>query len=299
MKGIILAGGTGSRLFPITKSTCKQLLPVYDKPMIYYPLSILMIAQIRDVLIIVNPQDLAKFKSLFGDGSDLGMRISYRIQDEPKGLPEAFIIGEEWCKDPDGVCLILGDNLFYGNDLKEILFDAMNFEFRHGGCCIFGYHVPDPERFGVIEFETPNERNNQLFNKIINIEEKPIIPKSNYAITGLYFFDNDVSGYAKEVSESISGETQIVDLIKMYMNTNDVHLEILKRGITWTDMGTVDSLLQTSNLIASIQNMQGYQIACIEEIAFRNGWIDYNHLLELADTYKINYGNYLRRIANE
>lgn len=293
MKGIILAGGSGSRLYPITRSCSKQLLPVYDKPMIYYALSTLMIAGIWEIVIIVNPHDIDKFSALLGDGSQLGMNIIYRIQEKPNGIPEALKIGKEaFATDPDGYCLILGDNLFYGNELKLMLHESIN-KISKGisGACIYGYHVPNPQDFGVVEIKD---------DQIISIEEKPQQPKSNYAIPGLYFFNNNASKFSDLCIPSERGETEIIDVLKQYHSLELLDFTIMKRGMTWTDMGTVDSLLLANQLIHSVQKIHGYQIACIEEIAYRNEWITRHELLKISNVYsKTYYGNYLRRIADE
>jgi len=300
MKGIILAGGTGSRLYPITRSCSKQLLPVYDKPMIYYPLSTLMIAGIWEVVIIVSLGEEIKYRSLLGDGSHLGMKITYQTQVNPNGLPEALLLAErEFGNMDDGCCLILGDNLFYGNELKSILQKSIDGIAKKRGALIFGYHVPNPEDFGVLEIKD---------GVLLSIEEKPAIAKSNYAIPGLYFFDSTAVEKARRCKPSPRGETEIIDVIKAYRNGestdpygfDNLHYGILKRGITWTDMGTVDSLMLASQLIQSVQKIQGYQIGCIEEIAYRNEWITRHELLRLAEQHsKTYYGAYLRRISDE
>lgn len=284
MKGIILSAGKGTRLYPLTVPVSKQLLPVYDKPMIYYALSVLMVAKIKEVLIIVNPYDLDVFTYLLGDGKHLGMDIQYKVQDSPKGLPDAFILGEEFIGNDD-VCLILGDNLFYGNDLKNILSGAM----KQSGATVFAYHVSDPHRFGIVQFDNKG--------KAISVEEKPANPKSNNAVTGLYFFDNKVIKYAKELTPSARGELEIIDIVRRYLNDGELSVTPLKRGITWSDMGTFQSLSQASTLISSIQNMQGYFIGCPEEIAYRNGWISVEQIFALAKAHNNEYGDYLRNIG--
>jgi len=288
MKGIILAGGSGTRLYPITRSVSKQILPVYDKPMIYYPLSVLMLAGIKDILVISTPTDIGLYENLLGDGSHLGIRISYKIQPSPDGLAQAFILGEEFIGD-DNVCLILGDNIFYGYNFSNILEEAAALE---DGSIVFGYYVNDPERYGVVEFDS--------VGKVISIEEKPEIPKSNYAVTGLYFYSNDVVEKAKNLKPSKRGELEITDLNRIYLEEGRLSLKIMGRGMAWLDTGTHDSLLEASNFIATIENRQGLKVACIEEIAFRNGYIDKEQLLKLAEPLKKNhYGQYLIKIANE
>lgn len=287
MKGIILAGGSGTRLYPITRSISKQIIPVYDKPMIYYPLSVLMLAGIRDILIISTPQDIGLYKNLFKDGSRIGLNISYEIQPSPDGLAQAFTIGEKFIGESN-VCLILGDNIFYGYGFSQKLLDAAKLE---DGAIVFGYYVNDPKRYGVAEF---NEQ-----GKVISIEEKPEIPKSNYAVTGLYFYVNDVVEKAKSLKPSARGEFEITDLNKLYLEEQRLNVELLGRGMAWLDTGTEDSLLEASNYIATIERRQGLKIACIEEIAYKRGFISRDQLLELADELKNNnYGKYLKSIAN-
>jgi len=286
MKGIILAGGSGSRLYPVTKGISKQLLPIYDKPMIYYPLSILMLAGIRDILIISTERDLPIYKELLSDGSQLGLRFEYKSQKEPKGIPEAFIIGEKFIGQ-DNVCLILGDNMFYGTDLVDALRKAKELK---NGATIFGYYVNNPSEFGVVEFNANK--------KIISIEEKPKNPKSNYAVPGLYFCDNKVIEMAKSVNPSQRGELEITSVLKEYLNRDILNIEVLGRGTAWLDTGTHRGLLQASNFVEAIQSRQGLYIACIEEIAYGMGFIDKEKLIELAQPLlKTDYGKYLIRIS--
>ena len=286
MKGIILAGGLGTRLYPITKSVSKQLLPIYDKPMIYYPLSTLMLSGITDILIITNPQDNNLFVSLLGDGSNLGLNIEFLIQEEPRGLPDAFIIGEKFIGDSN-VCLILGDNIFHSDTfINKYLIPS----FDKGLPTVFGYHVADPERYGVVEFD---EKNN-----ILSIEEKPIQPKSNYAVTGLYVFDKNASAIAKTLLPSARGETEIVDMLNFYLNNDQLKVELLGRGVSWLDIGTHKSLHEASKYIEVLENRQGLKIACLEEIAFNKKFISKKQLLALAEPLKNNdYGQYLIQIA--
>lgn len=288
MKGIILAGGAGTRLYPITKSISKQIIPVYDKPMIYYPLSVLMLAGIREILIISTPQDIHLYENLLGDGKDLGIRLEYAIQPSPDGLAQAFIIGEEFIAD-DNVCMILGDNIFYGFDFSRTLKEAAQLK---DGAIVFGYYVNDPERYGVAEFDKTG--------KVISLEEKPTEPKSNYAVTGLYFYSNDVVQKAKALKPSKRGELEITDLNRLYLEEGRLAMKIMGRGMAWLDTGTHDSLLDASNFIATIENRQGLKVACLEEIAFRNGYINKEQLLKLAEPLKNNhYGQYLIKIAAE
>jgi glucose-1-phosphate thymidylyltransferase len=288
MKGIILAGGSGTRLFPITSSISKQMLPVYDKPMIYYPLSVLMLAGIKDILIISTPRDLPAFRELLGDGSSLGIKFSYKEQPLPEGLAQAFLIGEEFIGDSP-VCMILGDNIFYGHGFGEIL---MNTAVLTKGACVFGYYVTDPERYGVVEFDK-NKR-------VISIEEKPARPKSNYAVTGLYFYDNTVVAKAKLLKPSARNELEITDLNRLYLEEGTLQVRIMGRGIAWLDTGTYESLLQAANFIATLEQRQGLKASCIEEIAYKRGFITRDQLLSLAEPVKKSqYGRYLLKIAAE
>jgi glucose-1-phosphate thymidylyltransferase len=288
MKGIILAGGSGSRLYPITSSISKQMLPVYDKPMIYYPLSVLMLAGIRDILIISTPRDLPGFRNLLGDGRFVGMNFSYIEQPAPDGLAQAFILGEKFIGN-DPVCMILGDNIFYGHGFGETLLKTAELK---NGACVFGYYVTDPERYGVVEFDSSK--------KVISIEEKPVVPKSNYAVTGLYFYDNSVVDKAKSLKPSPRGELEITDLNRVYLEEGTLEIKLMGRGMAWLDTGTYDSLLQAANFIATLEQRQGLKASCIEEIAFKRGFIDKNQLLALAEPVRNSqYGKYLLRIANE
>ncbi|MDW7617137.1 glucose-1-phosphate thymidylyltransferase RfbA [Peribacillus simplex] len=285
MKGIILAGGYGTRLYPLTTVVSKQLLPVYDKPLIYYPLSVLMLAGIKDILIISTPTDSPKFEHLLGDGSQLGIKLSFVSQEKPDGIAQAFVIGEDFIG-KDSVCLILGDNIFYGHNFTKILKQVVT---RNNGATIFGYHVKDPERFGVVEFDE-----NQ---KVISLEEKPVIPKSHYAITGLYFYDNNVIDIAKSIQKSDRGEYEITSVNECYLKKNQLNVELLGRGFSWLDTGTHESLLEASLFIQTIQNRQNVRIACLEEIAFRKGFITPQQLLALAKPLEKNeYGQYLVRL---
>ncbi len=288
MKGIVLAGGAGTRLHPITKVVSKQLLPIYDKPMIYYPMSILMLAGIREILIISTPYDIPKYKELFGDGSELGLSFSYKIQDAPNGIAEAFILGEEFIGS-DSVCLILGDNIFYGYSLSDMLERSAKV---NDGAVIFGYYVKDPERYGVAEFDKAS-------GKVLSIEEKPKSPKSNYAVTGLYFYDNSVVEIAKKTKPSPRGELEITDVNCEYLKKGKLRLENMGRGMAWLDTGTHESLLEASNFIETIEHRQGLKIACLEEIAFNKGFIGREELLKLGEKMKNNqYGQYIIDIAS-
>ena len=288
MKGIILAGGSGTRLYPLTTVTSKQLLPVYDKPMIYYPLSILMLAGIKDILIISTPSDTPRFETLLGNGSSFGINLSYKVQPSPDGLAQAFILGEEFIGD-DSACMILGDNIFYGNGLKHALKRAVENSTK-GIATVFGYYVPDPERFGVVEFDKTG--------KAISIEEKPKNPKSNYAVTGLYFYDNEVVEKAKQVKPSARGELEITTLNQMYLNENKLDVVTFGRGFTWLDTGTHESLAEATAFVKMIEDHQGLKISCPEEIAFNNGWISKEELLKIAEPMKKNqYGKHLINVA--
>lgn len=287
MKGIILAGGSGTRLYPLTKATSKQLMPVYDKPMIYYPMSTLMLAGIKDILVISTPEDTPRFEQLFGDGHDLGIHIEYAVQESPDGLAQAFIIGEKFIG-TDSVCLVLGDNIYYGGGLSKMLQRAAQ---KEKGATVFGYHVNDPERFGVVEFD---ERMQAL-----SIEEKPEQPKSNYAVTGLYFYDNDVVQVAKSIKPSDRGELEITDVNKVYLQRGDLSVELMGRGFAWLDTGTHESLLEASTFIETIEKRQNLKVACLEEIAYRMGYISKEQVLELAQPLKKNdYGQYLIRLVS-
>jgi glucose-1-phosphate thymidylyltransferase len=291
MKGIILAGGSGTRLYPITKGTSKQLLAVYDKPMIYYPLSILMLSGITEVLIISTPQDLPNFKKLFGDGTTLGMQFSYKEQPSPDGLAQAFILGEEFIGNDD-VCLILGDNIFYGAGIENLLTDAVETVSNEKKATIFGYYVQDPQRYGVAEFDKNGN--------VISIEEKPLEPKSDYAVVGLYFYPNSVIEIAKNIKPSARGELEITAVNQTFLNQNLLKMEIMGRGFAWLDTGTQDSLLEASNFIQTIEKRQGLKVACIEEIALEKGYISKEQLVAIAATYKNNeYGDYLLKLLKD
>lgn len=288
MKGIILAGGSGTRLYPLTKSVSKQILPIYDKPMIYYPLSVLLLANITEVLIISTPRDIEAFKDLFGTGQHLGISISYKVQPSPDGLAQAFILGEEFIG-KDNVCLVLGDNIFYGYGLPKILEKAASLK---KGATVFGYYVNDPQRYGVVEFNEDR--------KVIGLEEKPNKPKSNYAVTGLYFYDNSVVEKAKTLKPSARGELEITDLNKLYLKEDTLNTELLGRGMAWLDTGTHESLMQASNFIASIEQRQGLKVSCLEEIVFRKGYISETQLAALAEPLKKNqYGQYLLKLLDK
>jgi glucose-1-phosphate thymidylyltransferase len=288
MKGIILAGGSGTRLYPVTSVISKQLLPVYDKPMIYYPLSVLMFAGIREILIISTPVDIDKFKTLFGDGSQLGLSFSYAVQDKPRGLADAFVVGEKFIGN-DSVCLILGDNIFYGNGMQELLKNAVS---NLSGATIFGYYVKSPERYGVVEFDKEC--------RVISIEEKPKVPKSKYAVVGLYFYENDVVERAKNLKPSKRGEIEITDLNNIYLKENKLKVEFMTRGFAWLDTGTHASMIDAINFVKTIEDRQGLKIACIEEVALRMGFIDKNQFKRLAEGLsKSSYGEYMLEVYSQ
>ncbi len=287
MKGIILAGGSATRLYPLSKSISKQIMPVYDKPMIYYPLSTLMLAGIREVLIISTPRDLPMFQQLFGTGEELGMSFQYKIQEQPNGLAQAFVLGAEFLNGGPG-CLILGDNMFYGQGFSSMLKRAASLQ---KGACIFGYFVKDPRAYGVVEFDEKGT--------VVSLEEKPEVPKSNYAVPGLYFYDSTVTEKAKSLKPSVRGEYEITDLNKLYMKEGNLQVELFGRGFAWLDTGNCDSLLEASNFVATIQNRQGFYVSCIEEIAWRNGWITSEQLYTLGNQLgKTAYGNYLIELSS-
>ena len=289
MKGIVLAGGSGTRLYPLTMITSKQLLPIYDKPMIYYPLSTLMLAGIKDILIISTPRDLPNFENLLGDGSDYGIKLSYKVQPSPDGLAQAFLLGEEFIGD-DACAMVLGDNIFYGNGFSKVLKEAVKNAEENHRASVFGYYVDDPERFGVVEFDE--------HNKVISVEEKPQNPKSNYAVTGLYFYDNRCVEFAKQVKPSKRGELEITSLNNIFLDHGDLDDKLLGRGFAWLDTGTMDSLIEAGQFVQMIEKRQGIKISAIEEIAYINGWISKEKLLESAERYgKSTYGEHLRRVA--
>lgn len=288
MKGIVLAGGAGTRLYPVTQVVSKQLLPIYDKPMIYYPLSMLMLAGIKDILVISTPEDISRFESLLGDGSKFGINLSYKIQPSPDGLAQAFILGEEFIGE-DSCCMILGDNIFYGNGMRKKLETAVN-AAEDGRATVFGYFVNDPERFGVVEFDEDEH--------VISIEEKPKNPRSNYAVTGLYFYPKGVSDMAKKVKPSERGELEITTLNQMYLKQNDLNVLLLGRGFTWLDTGTTDSLIEAANFVKIMQNQQGIVMSCLEEIAYKKGWLSKEKILEQAKIMKNNtYGKHLYNVV--
>ena len=290
MKGIILAGGSGTRLYPLTMVTSKQLLPIYDKPMIYYPMSVLMNAGIREILIISTPQDTPRFKELLGDGHQFGVSLSYAIQPSPDGLAQAFIIGEEFIGD-DTVVMVLGDNIFSGHGLNKRLIEAVENAETGKGATVFGYYVDDPERFGIVEFDSDG--------KAISIEEKPEKPKSNYCVTGLYFYDNKVVEYAKNLKPSAGGELEITDLNRIYLEDNSLNVELLGQGFTWLDTGTHESLVDATNFVKTVETHQHRKIACLEEIAYLNGWISKEDILKVYEVFKKNqYGKYLKDVID-
>ena len=288
MKGIVLAGGSGTRLYPVTKAISKQLLPIYDKPMVYYPISVLMLAGIRDILIISTPEDISKFENLLSDGSQFGVNFSYKIQPSPDGLAQAFILGEEFIGN-DTAALVLGDNVFYGQSFSKTLQNAVNRVETSGGAAVFGYRVRDPQRFGVVEFDENG--------KSLSIEEKPKVPKSNYAVTGLYFYDNKVVEYAKNLKPSSRGELEITDLNNIYLKNNKLHVELLGRGFAWLDTGTHESLLQAGQYVQTVENNQGIKIACLEEIAYNMGFLKKEDIEKISSQYKNNeYYGYIKSL---
>ena len=290
MKGIVLAGGSGTRLYPLTRVTSKQLLPIYDKPMIYYPLSVLMSAGIREILIISTPQDLPRFRELLGDGSQFGLQLSYAEQPSPDGLAQAFIIGEEFIGN-DSVAMVLGDNIFSGHGLKKRLLTAVNNARDGKGATVFGYYVDDPERFGIVEFDESG--------KAVSIEEKPAAPKSNYCVTGLYFYDNRVVEYAKNLKPSPRGELEITDLNRIYLEQGELNVELLGQGFTWLDTGTHESLVEATNFVMTVEKHQNRKIGCLEDIAYLNGWITREQMIETIEIYKKNqYGQYLQDVLD-
>jgi glucose-1-phosphate thymidylyltransferase len=290
LKGIILAGGSGTRLYPITRAVSKQILPLYDKPMIYYPLSVLMLAGIRDVLIISTPRDLPLFKELFGNGAWLGMRFEYKAQESPRGLADAFILGADFIGS-DSSALVLGDNVFYGRGFSQTLQNTSKQVNEKGGGAIFGYYVKDPASYGVVEFDAQG--------KALSIEEKPAKPKSHYAVPGLYFYDNEVVQIAKNIKPSARGEIEITEVNNAYLKKGRLSVEVLGRGMAWLDTGTYDGLLEAANFIETIQKRQGMYVSCIEEISYNNGWLSKDEMLKLAGEYKTEYGNYLKYIAED
>ncbi|NOJ23984.1 glucose-1-phosphate thymidylyltransferase RfbA [Vibrio coralliilyticus] len=291
MKGIVLAGGSGTRLYPLTRGTSKQMLPIYDKPMIYYPISTLMLAGIRDILIITTPEDQVGFQRLLGDGSDYGINLEYKTQPSPDGLAQAFIIGEDFIGE-DSVCLVLGDNIYYGQGFTDILQGASDIVKNGESAVVFGYQVKDPERFGVVEFDTNM--------KALSIEEKPEMPKSNFAVTGLYFYDNSVTDKAKRVKPSLRGELEITSINQMYLEDSNLHVELLGRGFAWLDTGTHESLHEAAGFVQTVQHIQGFKIACLEEIAWRNEWLTKSEIEKLAKPMlKNDYGRYLMKIISE
>lgn len=290
MKGIILAGGSGTRLYPLTHVVSKQLLPIYDKPMIYYPLSVLMLADIRDILIISTPQDLSRFEQLLGDGKSLGVNFSYKVQEHPNGLAEAFILGADFIGN-DAVCMVLGDNIFYGHGLTGMLKNSVRQIDESGGGVVFGYWVQDPERYGVVAFDE--------MGKVLSLEEKPTHPKSHYAVVGLYFYDNSIVEIAKNLAPSARGELEITDVNKQFLHRDRLKVELMSRGFAWLDTGTHESLHDAGSFVKTIEDRQGFKIACVEEIAWRNGWISSDQVREIAQSIEKNqYGQYLRRIVD-